>query len=62
MKTKKDKPTRHEVTCVRCDFTKSWTQTIWNRHMWLVHGIRNEIRIGTDPRNDKEKSLFPSLV
>jgi hypothetical protein len=39
---------RFEVTCARCGFTKEWTQKMYDRHMWAVHGIRNEVHIGKD--------------
>jgi hypothetical protein len=37
---------RVEVTCARCGFTKYWTQKQWDRHMLLVHDIKNEVAIG----------------
>ena len=36
---------RAEVTCVRCRFTKYWTQKQWDRHMLQVHDIRNEQKV-----------------
>lgn len=39
-----------EVTCIRCRFTKMWTQTQFNKHMWSVHNIRNEVHVGAEPK------------
>lgn len=52
-----ERPDKVEVTCIRCGFTKKWTQKQWDRHMWLVHEINNEIHIGKDPRPEKQKRL-----
>lgn len=36
-----NKPKKYEVTCIKCRFTKEWTQKMWYNHQWKVHNIRN---------------------
>lgn len=44
--SKKTGTKKYEVTCIKCRFTKMWTQKMWDLHQWKVHNIRNEIHIG----------------
>lgn len=50
---------RFEVSCVRCGFTKHWTQNQWQRHMQTVHGMTTDAKVGADPRPEEQRQLFP---
>ena len=41
-KQRSPKVRKIEVTCVRCRFTKVWSQKQWDNHMLKIHGFKNE--------------------
>lgn len=58
-KSRKSTDRKVEVTCIKCRFTKEWTQKMWNTHQWKVHNIRNEIHIGAEKDKPTLFHLYP---